>query len=108
MLKKLGFMAALAGLLLVAPSAFAQQIGHDARERGFVGEHRGPVVAERFDRGFAAPRYGVGYGPAYAAPRVGVGVGFYGPARYGAPCRGARVERFGYRRPAGRGYGRAY
>jgi hypothetical protein len=105
MFKKLSFIAALAGVLLICPAAFAQRTGHVAGSRGFSGgrSFSGPAVS---GRAFVGGRsyYGGGYrGYGYVGPRFGVGLGFYGPAYYpgyAATCRVGYRDRFGYWHPA--------
>ena len=113
MFKKLGLTAALAGVLLIGPAAFAQQSqpyerdrdGRAAGSRSFS-EGRSFSQPPESGRAFSGERarwgaeYGRGY---YAGPRVAEGVGPYVPAYrpyrlgYAAPCHR------GYRGPAGYG-----
>ena len=108
MFKKISLTAALAGILMICPAAFAQRGGH-------AGGSRGAAVSGRAFSGGGGRAYGGGYGGyrgyggggygyarGWAGPRFGVGLGFYGPSYYpgyAAPCRGYR-DRFGYWHPA--------
>jgi hypothetical protein len=117
MFKRFALAAALAGVLLIGPAAFAQQYGHDGRAagtRGFSGgrDASRPAISGRAFSGGRA-YYGGGYGGYgaygrgyYAGPRVGVGLGYYGPSCYpGYPCPGygAPYLGLGYRDRIGYG-----
>jgi hypothetical protein len=108
MFKKLSFTAALAGVLLLCPAAFAAQRGGHVGSRGFSGgrSFSGPAVSGRAfvgGRGYYGGGYGGYRGYGYGGPRIGVGLGFYGPGYYPGYAAGCRVgfrDRFGYWHPA--------
>ena len=108
MFRKFSLTAALAGVLLLCPGAFAQRAGHVAGSHGFSGgrSFSGPAVSGRAYMG-ARGYYGGGYGGyrgyGYGGPRFGVGLGFYGPAYYPGYAAGCGVgfrDRFGRWHPA--------